>query len=132
MVTQKYLTYGRLWEPVYADNNIPYFEEYFNGGGRHLGKAPSAEARLWQAEDGNIAIFIANYVDTEVEFSYTLNPEKYGLDAENYHLMEIKPEGNTEISLSGKTIARTEVLAPGKVKVIEFIPVKQATSKINP
>jgi len=132
MVTKKYLTYGRLWEPVYPDNNIPHFEEFFNGGGRHKGKAPSAEARLWQAEDGNIAIFIANYINDEVEFSYTINPKKYGLDAENYQLMEIKPEGKTEISLSGKTIERTEVLAPNKVKVIEFIPVKQITSKINP
>ncbi|MBA7547218.1 hypothetical protein ES705_39625 [subsurface metagenome] len=124
MVTKKYLVFGRLWEPVYPDNEIPVFEEEFIGGGKHRGIAPSAEARLWQAEDGNLAIFIANYVDKEAPFSYTINPEKYGLDAANYQITEISPEGNNPVSESGKTISRTEILGPNQVKVIEFAPLK--------
>ncbi len=132
MVAKKYLTYGRLWEPIYPDKPVPVFEEEFKGGGLHRGTAPCAEARLWQAEDGNIALFIANYVERQVEFSYTLDPEKYGLEAENYRIVEIKPEGNMEIAVSGKAISRTEVLAPNKVKVIEFVPLEQTVNGINP
>jgi hypothetical protein len=130
MVTKKYLTFGRLWEPVYPDNEVPFFEEEFIGGGAHTGKAPSAEARLWQAEDGNIAIFIANYVDEEVEFSYSLDPANYGLDAASFQVTEITPEGSRFIDKSGKSISRTEILEPNKVKVIEFTPVN-TTALIN-
>jgi hypothetical protein len=99
------------------------FEEEFIGGGAHTAKVPSAEARLWQAEDGNIAIFIANYVNEEVEFSYSLDPARYGLDATNFQVREITPEGSRLIDKSGKSISRTEILEPNKVKVIEFAPV---------
>ncbi len=125
MLTKKYIVFGRLWEPIYPDNEVPVFEEEFIGGGSHIGTAPSAEARLWQAEDGNLAIFIANYVNKEVTFLYTINPEKYGLDAANYQITEISPEGNKPISKTGRTISRTEILGPNKVKVIEVTPLKK-------
>ena len=67
--------------PFIPDHEIPIFQEEFQGGGVHTGTAPSAEARLWQAEDGTIALFMVNYVDKETEFSYTIHPRKYGLDA---------------------------------------------------
>jgi hypothetical protein len=123
MVTKEYLTFGRLWEPVYPVNEVAVFQEEFPGGGLHTGTAPNAEARLWQAEDGRVAIFIANYVNEEVEFSYTIDLAKYGLHAENYQVTEITPEGNHPISRSGKMISRTEILQPAKVKVIEFAPI---------
>jgi len=131
LVTKKYLTFGRLWAPVYPENDVPLFEEEFRGGGMHKGKVPSAEARLWQAEDGNLAIFIANYVDNDVEFSYTIDPHKYGLNAEYYKVTEITPEGNHLLAPSEKTISRTEILAPGKVKVIEFTPSEEKILKNN-
>ena len=124
MATKKYLTFGRLWEPIYPDNDVPVFKEEFPGGGLHTSKAPSAEARLWQAEDGKIAIFIANYVNEKIPFTYTIDPGKYGLDASSYQVTEISPEGNNPISKSGKTISRTEILEPNMVKVIEFAPIK--------
>jgi hypothetical protein len=124
MVTQKYLTFGRLWEPVYPQNEIPYFEEEFYGGGLHKGKAPAAEARLWQAEDGCIAVFMANYVNEEVSFSYKLDLGRYGPDAEAFRVTEITPEGNITVGESSASISRTEKLAPNNVKVIEFAPIK--------
>jgi hypothetical protein len=120
MVTKKYLVFGRLWEPIYPDNDIPVFQEEFNGGGKHTGTAPCAEARLWKAEDGSIAIFIANYINEKVEFSYTIEPEKYGLNSPNYQLTEITPGGNSPVSKTGNKISRTVVLGPNKVKVIEI------------
>jgi len=124
MITKKYLTYGRLWEPVYPENEIAVFKEEFKGGGSHTGTAPSAEARLWQAEDGSLAIFIANYVNSKTEFSYTIHPEKYGLPAGNYQVRELSPDGNHALSIADGAISRTETLGPNKVKVIEFAPVK--------
>jgi hypothetical protein len=124
LATKKYLSFGRLWEPVYPENEIAVFEEEFKGGGSHTGTAPSAEARLWQAEDGTLAIFIANYVNRETEFSYTIHPEKYGLPAGSYQLTEISPDGNQPLSIANGSISRTETLGPNKVKVIEFAPAK--------
>jgi len=123
MATKNYLTFGRLWEPVFPDNKIPVFEEEFPGGVIQTETAPCAEARLWQAEDRRIAIFIANYVNEKVEFTYSIHPEKYGLEAENYQVTEITPEGNIPVSRVGRKISRTELLEPNKVKVIEFAPV---------
>jgi hypothetical protein len=122
LATKKYLTFGRLWEPIFPDNKIPVFEEDFPGGVTQPETVPCAEARLWQAEDGKIALFIANYVNEKVEFTYTINPEKYGLEAANYQVSEITPEGNVPVSRSGRKISRTEILEPNKVKVIEFTP----------
>lgn len=122
MATKKYLVLGRLWGPIYPSNEVPAFEEEFLGGGRHTGVAPAAEARLWQAEDGDLAIFIANYIDKEVKFSYSINPQKYGLDTANYQISEISPDGDNQIAKGGKKISRTELLGPGQVKVIEFSP----------
>jgi hypothetical protein len=122
MAAKKYLTFGRLWEPVYPVNEIPFFEEEFPGGGVHTGKAPCAEARLWQAEDREIALFIANYADRETQFSYILDPAKYGLNASRYQVTEITPERSVPVSKTGRAISRTEILGPGKVKVIEFEP----------
>jgi len=64
-------------------------------------------------------------VDKEVPFSYKLDLAKYGLDFENYRVTEITPEGNHFVEESGKSISRTEILEPNKVKVIEFAPVKK-------
>ena len=69
-------------------------------------------------------------MDEEVEFSYTLDPAEYGLDAGNFQVTEITPEGNHIMAESGKSISRTEILEPNKVKVIEFSPVK-TTAFIN-
>ncbi len=123
MISKKYLTYGRLWEPIYPDNEIAVFKEEFKGGGLHTGNAPSAEARLWQAEDGTIAIFIVNYVNRKTKFSYTIHPERYGLHANSYQISELSPDGNHPLSTAGSTISRTETLGPNKVKVIEFAAV---------
>ncbi|MGE5646621.1 MAG: DUF6259 domain-containing protein [Acidobacteriota bacterium] len=89
----KYLTYGRLLEPVLPLDKLPVFSEKAFGWKRNEpGTAPVAEARLWQAEDGARAIFFANYSDTRVPFRYRL----------------------------AKGAERTEVLEPASIKVVEL------------
>jgi hypothetical protein len=95
----KFLTYGRLLEPVRPLDAVPVFTEKIFGWKRdQAGTVPAAEARLWQAEDGEMAIFFANYSGERVPFRYRLDPGAFG----------------------GKrgTIERTEVLEPASIKVV--------------
>ncbi|KAA9036071.1 hypothetical protein FW778_19440 [Ginsengibacter hankyongi] len=120
MVTQKFLTYGRLWKPLTPTNSVPDFEEEFSEGGLHKGKVPSVEARLWQSEDGDLAVFIANYTDHEIPFSYAIDPSQFGLSANNYTLSMITPEKVIRLEKTGNKIKRTESMEPNTVKVIEI------------
>ena len=88
-------------------------------------QVPSAEGRLWQSQDGHLGIFLANYVDEEISFSYIINPEKYGLDADSYQLTEITSDGAFPLTKITGAIERKEILEPQKIKVIEISPVKQ-------
>jgi len=121
----KFLTFGRLWGPVEPVNDVPTFtEDGFGWGTKHVGTVPCAEARLWQAEDGSLGIFFANYVNEEVPFSYSIDPAQYGLKEGSYRLTEITPEGSYPINTVSGTIERTEVLGPRKLKAIEIVPVR--------
>ena len=91
MASQNFHTFGRLWGPVTPTRPVPLFEEEFREGGLRKGKVPSVEARLWQAEDGHLALFLANYAEKEVPFSYALDPARYGLAADRFELTEILP-----------------------------------------
>jgi len=118
--TKDYLTFGRLIKPVYPENEMPVFEEEFKGGGAHKGKAPCAEARLWQAEDGRIAVFFASYTDKQTTFKYRIDPSEYGLVADKYQISEITPESCQPLAKTSGVISRTEILEPNSVKVIEI------------
>ena len=124
MATRKFHTFGRLWEPVVPTDPVPVFEEEFRDGGVHIGRVPSVEARLWQAEDGHLALFLANYVDKEIPFSYVLDPAKYGLAAERYEITEITPEKTISVARVGRTIKRTETMPARSVRVLEMAPVR--------
>jgi hypothetical protein len=97
----KYLTYGQFLEPVSPLDAVPTFsEDVFGWNRKHRGSAPVAEARLWKAEDGGLAIFFANYGDERVRFRYRVDPARFG----------------------GKrgAIEHTESLEPASVKVVEL------------
>jgi hypothetical protein len=91
-------------------------------GGRpsHPGTVPSAEGRLWQAEDGRLGIFLANYTDQVVPFSYRLDPTEFGLKDARYSLTEITPNGTTAIGTSSGVIERTEQLGARRIMAIEI------------
>jgi hypothetical protein len=79
---------------------------------------------LWQSEDGHLGIFLANYVDEEIPFAYSIDPVKYGLRAERYQLAEITPQRVLPLAKISGPIERTEILGPRKLKVIEIAPVR--------
>jgi hypothetical protein len=89
---------------------------------RHIGTMPSAEGRLWQSEDGHLGILLANYVDTEIPFTYRLDPTAFGLKSPKYQLTEITPQGAQPIGTVAGPIERTDQLAPRKIKLIELAP----------
>ena len=133
MATKQFLQYGRLLGPIQPENALPVFTEEGFGhdsswqnrpGFYHKGKAPAAEGRLWQAENGDLAVFLANYVDETTDFKYSLDPAKYGLKGTRFELKEIGPQAAVSHSTIAGKIERTEALAPRQIKVIEITPVK--------
>ncbi len=117
----KYLTYGRLLRTVEPAETVPSFEEEGLGWNtKHRGSLPSAEARLWQAEDGRLGVIIASYVDDPVKFSWAVDPVRFGLRAGRYRLSEIKPEGSTQLGAVSGIVRRTEELRPAAIKVVEI------------
>ena len=90
----------------------------------HTGKVPSVEARLWQSEDGHLALFLANYTEKEVPFSYVLEPARYGLTADRFELTEVLPGKTLPLGREGPVIKRTETMAPNKVRGIEIAPLR--------
>ena len=123
VATKEYLLYGRLLGPVLPEKPVPTFtEEGFGFGSPHKGTAPVAEGRLWQAENGHLAAFLANYDAEPVEFSYRIDPTEFGLKGKRYELKEIGPNGATVIATVAGPVRRTEKLGPEKIKVIEIRP----------
>jgi hypothetical protein len=97
----KYLTYGRMLEPVYPLDAVPTFEEgIFGWKHNERGSVPLAEARLWQAENGSLAVFFANYGDQRVPFRYRIDPASFGA--------------------KGSVINKTEMLEPASVRMVEL------------
>jgi hypothetical protein len=126
VATSKFLTLGRLWGPIEPSNDVPKFQLDDLGWGMYeamrTAQVPKAEARLWQAEDGCLGIFLANYMDEEVPYAYTLNPEKYGLCADRYKLTEIGPNGAASLDTVTGVIKRRELLGPRMIRVVEVSP----------
>jgi len=129
IATLKYLVYGQLLEPLYPSKDISTFK--VDGIGWSMYEKlrsvniPCAEARLWKSEDGSLAIFIANYVDRQIEFPYNVNPSEYGLYKGTWQIKEITPEATKKIGEFNGTLERTEILGPAKIKVIELVPVNK-------
>jgi hypothetical protein len=123
VATKPYLVYGRLLGPVEPERPVPTFNDEGFGWGekdKHAGTAPAAEGRLWQDEKGNLAVFLANYIDQPVEFKYRVDPAQYGLIGKRFELKEITPEGSIHISTVNGKVERSETLGPRKLKVIEI------------
>jgi hypothetical protein len=124
--TLKYLVYGQLLDPVIPTLEIETFTDNGFGQGANeeerLAKVPSAEARLWKAEDGSLAILFANYVDKEIRFPYQINPGDYGLTQGKWEIKEIGLKSSKNNGEFTDIMNRTEILEPGAIKVIELVP----------
>ncbi len=124
--TLKFLVYGQLLDPVIPSKGIERFTDNGFGWGMYekqrSANVPCAEARLWKSEEGHLAIFFANYVDKTIDFSYKINPGNYGLPKGKWQIKEIGWKSSKNIGEFTDFIDRTEVLAPGMIKVIELAP----------
>lgn len=122
--TKRYLVYGRLLRPIKPENPVATFtvEGFGSGKNVHKGTVPVAQARLWQSEDGRLAVFLANYIDKPVEFKYRVDPAKYGLSGRRLELRQITPEGSRHVGTVTGLLQRSELLGPRQIKVIEIAP----------
>jgi hypothetical protein len=126
--TLKYLVYGQLLDPVIPSKEIETYTDNGFGWGMYekqrSAKIPCAEARLWKSEEGTLAIFFANYVDKKIDFEYKINPDDYGLPKGKWQIKEIGWKSAKTLGEFTGNVDRTEILEPGMIKVIEFIPVR--------
>jgi hypothetical protein len=121
VAASKYLVYGELLQPVTPQNTIPTFDDDgFGWSTKHRGTAPLAEARLWRAEDGRLAVFLANYDDKAVPFEYTVDPAEFGLKGGRYELTELSPEGSRRLGPVSGRVTRKEAIPPAAIRVVEI------------
>jgi hypothetical protein len=74
------------------------------------------------AENGHLAVFLANYIDQPVEFKYHIDPAKFGLKGKRFALKEIRPEGSASEGIVAGTGQRTETLGPRRIEVMGILP----------
>ena len=96
MATKPYLVYGRLLGPSNPKSLSPLSPKTDLDWDKdqHTGTVPAAEGRLWQDENGRLAVFLANYMDAPVEFKYRIDPAQFGLTGGSWELKEITPDGS--------------------------------------
>jgi hypothetical protein len=123
VAAKRYLTYGRLIQPIESSTAVPQFsDDQFGWNTKHRGTAPLAEGRLWQAEDGKLGVLLANYSDQEIPFTWRVDPAKYGMKGGTYKLVELTPEGSRASDTLTGAIERTEKLGARQLRVIEIAP----------
>src|SRR5208282_2611597 len=134
VTTNPSLVYGRLLGPIEPGKPVSTFTEEGFGfeKDKHTGTVPSAEGRLWQDENGHLAVFLANYIDQPAEFKYHIDPAQYGLTGKHFELKEITPEGSIPISTVTGTVERSETLGPRKLKVIEISSAEGHSPRLGP
>lgn len=123
VASRKFLTYGRLLQPLEPVNPVPSFsDDNFGWSRKHRGTAPIAEGRLWQAEDGHLGVLLANYGNEEVPFTWDVEPGQFGMKGGKGKLIEISPDGNHSLEAFAGRIRRTEKLPGRQLRVIEIAP----------
>lgn len=127
VAARKFLTYGEFLDMIEPENRIVTLTEYWpdHFGVPQNATLPSAMGALWKAEDGNMGIFMVNFLNKENKFEYSIDPVKYGLpDTGTYTLTQLTPEEDHQAdSHPAGSIKRTELLGPREIKVIEVRPV---------
>ena len=123
VASARFLTYGQLLGPIEPLQAVPTFtEDAFGWHQKHTGVVPVAEGRLWRSEDGCLGIFLANYVDRQVQFEYRIDPKSYGLPGDEFSLTEIASAGKRSLGKVSGALHRSERLAPAEIKVLEVSP----------
>jgi hypothetical protein len=131
MATRQFLEFGRMLEPIEPENSVPSFTEAGFGHDSswqdrpdyyRKGTVPAAEGRLWQAENGHLAVVLANYLNSPVDFRYKIDLREFGLSGKSCELKDVTPQGVERIGTVTGRVERTETLPATGIKVIEIAP----------
>ncbi len=121
-----FLTFGELVDIVKPENTVPLVTEIWKNqrGEERNATIPSAMATVWKSEDGRLAVFMANFLDTENTLRYSVNPGTYGIEVgSGYRILNVSPEGSyAEASVEKEGIIRTDRLMPREIRIIEIVP----------
>jgi hypothetical protein len=125
VATKDFYLYGRLLGLVHPTNEIPTFtsSEFGRWKQKRTGTVPDVKATIWKSSHGNLGIFLANFVQKDIPFSFSIDPRKYGMNADKYELIEITPHGKVPVRPLSGIVNLTETLRPASIKVIEIKPV---------
>ncbi len=129
-LARKYLTYGELIQLVEPANDVPTVTELWpnHRGEPKNATLPSVMAALWKAENGNLGVFLVNFLEKENVFEYEINPAEFGLEIEKggrYQFARLAPEGKSALDRGYResVIERKEILEPWEIRVLEIYPV---------
>lgn len=127
VATKDFYLYGRLLGMVDPTNTLPTFtsSEFGRWKKKHTGTVPDVKATLWKSKDGSLGVFMANFVQKDVPFRFSIDPLKYGMKAGKFELIEITPHGRRQLRTVSGTVSMTETLPPASVKVLEIKPVSE-------
>lgn len=121
---KKYLTYGELAGIVKPQNTVPTATEIWKnqGGQEENATIPGAMGTIWKSEDGSLAVFMANFLDSETTLAYSFNPGDYGMKSRGgYRVMNVTPEGSyEEAKVSAGRFERTDHLGAREIRIIEI------------
>jgi hypothetical protein len=124
----KYLVYGQLLDQVLPLKKMATFsDDGFapDSDNKQLTReVPCAEARLWKSEEGTLAIFFANYTDQSISFPFKIDPADFGYPKGKWQTREIGLKSDESTGTYTGAIDRTEILGPGRIKVIELLPAR--------
>ncbi len=85
-------------------------------------RVPQYLAGAWRADDGSIAVAIANIADADQQIRFALSREEHGLP-ERGRIYKRLPAGRTEMGrFEDGQAAVTDTLAPAGAAIYEFVP----------
>ena len=125
IATRKFLTFGELVDIIKPTNNVESITERWPDHGNNPRNAtlPSIQGSIWKAEDGMLAVFLANYLEKENTVEFIIEPSRYGVKGAStgFAVTRISPEGNrSEGTVPQKTIKRIETLEGWEIRVLEI------------
>ena len=130
MVSHRFLTYGELVEVLTPSGPVENITETWrtHAGEHKTATLPCVMGTIWKSNNGTLGVFLANFLDREYDYAYTLDLKKFGMapgEGEQLRIGKITPEENVVMGFSAMDrLARTERLGPREIRVVEIVKEK--------